>query len=387
MKSGIIALALSYILSQFFRSFLAVLAPSLAVDIGAQPDDLSRASAAFFLTFAAAQIPVGWSLDHFGPRRTATLPFAVFAGGGALAVAFAQTPLAIQIGMALIGLGVAPTLMASYFIFLRTYSAAAFATLAGSIVGFGSLGNLFGTIPLAEAVETIGWRAAMQIVAGLTLLGAASIWLFVRDPERVEGQSAKGGFTELLRIRALWPVIVMIFVGYAPSISLRGVWMGPYLQDTFGLATRQIGWATMAMALAMLIALVALGPLDRWLNRKKGLILTCAVISAVCFTLLPFAGSLTSAIVLFIVIGWTGSIYPLLVSHGIAFVPRHLTGRGTSLLNLFSIGGVSVLQWLAARLYHGSYTPVFLMFAGALAVGVVIYSFARLSKPESVKLS
>ncbi|MEO8530774.1 MAG: MFS transporter, partial [Deltaproteobacteria bacterium] len=301
---------MSYILSQFFRSFLAVLAPSLELDIGAAADDLSRASAAFFLTFAAAQIPVGWSLDHVGPRRTATLPFAIFGGGGALFVAFAQTPLAVEIGMGLIGLGVAPILMATYFILLRTYPTAAFATMAGMFVGFGSLGNLFGSIPLAEAVETIGWRTAMQIVAGLTLLGAIAIWIFVRDPERVEGQSAKGGFIELLRIRALWPIIIMIAVSYAPSISMRGVWMGPYLKDTFALTTREIGWSTMAMALAMIAALVALGHIDRWFNRKKTLIISCGILNVILFVALPFVPTLGPAIIMFILIGWFGSIYP-----------------------------------------------------------------------------
>ena len=381
MKIALSALAVSYILSQFFRAYLAVLAPDLAADIGAGPDDLSEASSWFFLAFAAAQIPVGWSLDHFGPRRTAALPFALFGGGGALVVASAQSPVGVELGMALIGLGMSPVLMASYFIILRTYPPAIFASFAGAFVAFGSLGNLFGTIPLAAAVEWIGWRHSMQVVGGLTLIGAASIWIFVRDPERTPGPMSKGGFTELLRMPALWPIMAMILVAYAPAISLRGVWMGPYLEDTFGLTTRQIGWATMGMALAMMVSLLALGPISRVLGRPRTLVVGCSLVSAIGIAALPFAPGVSSAIALFVVIGLLGSTYPLIVSHGMQFVPKHLTGRGTSLLNLFSIGGVSLLQWLAARVYSGSYNPVFWTIAVFLAAGTIVSLFSR-EKPE-----
>jgi MFS family permease len=57
-------------LSQFYRSFLAVLTPALTADLGATKADLSLASGIYFLTFALAQFPIGVSLDRFGPRLT-----------------------------------------------------------------------------------------------------------------------------------------------------------------------------------------------------------------------------------------------------------------------------------------------------------------------------
>ena len=68
MYLGIAILCIAYILSQFFRSFLAVLSSVLANDIGAQPDDLAYALGLLFFVFAVMQIPVGWGLDRFGPR-------------------------------------------------------------------------------------------------------------------------------------------------------------------------------------------------------------------------------------------------------------------------------------------------------------------------------
>ena len=82
MRAGIAALLGAYVLSQFYRAFLAVLAPILAVDLSARAEELAQASGWWFLTFALMQIPVGWALDTIGPRRTTTVLLVV--GGAAL---------------------------------------------------------------------------------------------------------------------------------------------------------------------------------------------------------------------------------------------------------------------------------------------------------------
>ena len=83
MKAGLVFLVLAYVLSQFYRAFLAVMAPALQTDIGAGPEVLSMASGLWFIAFAAMQIPVGWSLDTIGPRCTAATLLGIGGGGGA----------------------------------------------------------------------------------------------------------------------------------------------------------------------------------------------------------------------------------------------------------------------------------------------------------------
>ena len=73
MRKGLVLLCLAYVLSQFFRAFLAVLTQLLQDDICATADDLAFASGMLFLSFAAMQIPVGEALDRVGPRLTAAV--------------------------------------------------------------------------------------------------------------------------------------------------------------------------------------------------------------------------------------------------------------------------------------------------------------------------
>src|SRR5690606_374110 len=128
--AGIVALAVSYVLSQFYRSFLAVLTPALSTEIGATNTELSIASGTWFLGCALAQCAVGIWLDRFGPRRTTAVLLGLCASAGAVLLTLATAPWMIIAAMGLIGLGCAPVLMAAVFIIAKTYSPGRFAVLA-----------------------------------------------------------------------------------------------------------------------------------------------------------------------------------------------------------------------------------------------------------------
>ena len=264
MQAGLVILCLAYVLSQFFRAFLAVLTADLGRDIGATPEDLAFASGLWFLVFAAMQIPVGWALDQVGPRRTAAILLMIGGAGGAALFAVATTPLHVALAMALIGIGCSPVLMASYFIFAREFPPAKFATLAAVMLGVGSVGNLVASYPTALAVEWVGWRATLAGLAIISAGVAAGIWFTVNDPKRVETEH-KGSLLDLLKEPALWTILPLMLVAYAPSGALRGLWAGPYLLDIFGLSITQVGQATLIMGAAMIAGTFAYGPLDRLL--------------------------------------------------------------------------------------------------------------------------
>ncbi len=386
MQIGLLLLALAYVLSQFFRAFLAVLAVPLEAELGLGPDVLATASGFWFLSFAAMQIPVGWALDTLGPRRTAGWLLLIGGGGGAAMFALAQTPLHLYGAMILIGIGCSPVLMASFYIFARSYAPARFATLAALMVGVGTVGNLMSSYPMAFASETIGWRAAMWGLA-LACAGVAfGILLVVRDPDKPEGE-AKGSLLDLLRMRALWLILPIMFVNYAPIGAVRGLWIGPYLRDVFALSVSQIGIATLTMSLAMIAGTLIYGPLDRILGTRKWVAFGGNAITALLLVVL-IAFSDTNpwlSVAILAGIGFFGASYPVIIAHARGFFPAHLTGRGVTLMNLLGISGVGVIQFASGRL-HGAwsgsaadvpYIAIFVFLAAALVLGLVLYAPSR----------
>jgi MFS family permease len=388
MRIGLIVLVLGYVLSQFYRAFLAVLTPALEADLGATAADLSYASGLWFIVFAVMQIPVGEALDRFGPRITAVVLFSLGGAGGALVFAMAQTPAHIAWAMALIGIGCSPVLMAAYYIFAKMYPAVMFSTLAGATIGFGSLGNLASSAPMAWAVEAFGWRETMVALAVLTLLVSIALWLVVKDPPKTASTGPRGSVLDILKIKALWLIFPMMFVNYAPAAGLRGLWVGPYGTDVFGADTSMIGTMTLVMGLAMIVGNFAYGPMDRVFGTRKWVVFVGNTLGAVgCFALFALHGltSVWTATALLALVGLAGASFPLMIAHARPFFPEHLTGRGVTLMNLFGIGGVGIMQIVTGRLMtfwqdtkgdSEAYASLFGFYGIAMCCGLAIYVFS-----------
>lgn len=389
LTPGIIALILAYMLSQFYRAFLAVLTPVLQAELAATPGDLALSSGLWFIAFALMQPAVGWALDRVGPRRTVAVALALGGAGGAAVFALASAPWHLHLAMILLGIGCSPALMGSYFIIAREFPPARFGTLAGVVVGIGSLGNILGAAPLVALIEATGWRGALWGMAGVTLVIAALVAALVRDPARLGGAHGAGSLREVLGLRALWFIFPLFTVSYSASAAIRGLWAGPYLEQVFQADATLIGRATLAMGLAMVIGNFLIGPLVRAVGSLRRTILWANAVAALTLGVLALwpAAGLAQAVVLLALVGLSGAGYVLLMAHGRAFLPPHLVGRGVTLMNMFSIGGVAAMQFGSRPIYQAMagtnpatiYTAVFAFFAVPLAIGTVLY----LKTPEA----
>jgi predicted MFS family arabinose efflux permease len=385
MRVGIAALVCGYLLSQFYRAFLAVLAPVLTTELGATPAELASASGWWFLAFAAMQLPIGLALDRLGPRRTAGGLMLVGAVG-AVVFALATQPWHLDLAMALIGIGCAPVLMAGYFIFARSFPPAVFGTMAGVMIGVGAMGNVAASLPLSAAVEAFGWRETVWGLAVFTGLVALAILALVRDPLRLEDH-AKGSVLDLLRMPAIWPILAMMAVCYMPIAGLRGLWVGPYFSDVHGFDAGQIGQVGLWIGLAMVLGNFAYAPLDRWVGSRKWVIFTGNALTALClFGLWAFVDAPPIvATGLLVAAGLFGASFPMVVAHGRAFIPPHLMGRGVTLLNLFGIAPIGLAQIVTGRIHAATpatpvaapYEAVFLFFAVVTAAGLAVYLMSQ----------
>ncbi len=390
---GIIILAAAYIISHFYRSFLAVLSPQLSVELGLNPAHLSDALGAWFAAFALSQFLVGVMLDKFGPRWTTAGLFAICGSGGGMLFSLAQSYFEVLFGMVLLGIGCAPILMASVYIFKRSYDGRKFATLASTFIAVGLLGNILGASPLAHAMETFGWRAVMMGLSGITLLLSVSMIFWVKDPQVLSTtEGIKGGYLEILKMKELWLILPLVFVNYGVTGGIRGLWAGPYLDLVHGISAIDIGKIMLAMAIAMTVGSFAYGPADRIFNSRKWVVLgggMCSLISLLYWNLNPDVAPISVAVIL-VVIGFCSLFYGLLMAHATANIPAHMAGRGVTLVNFFNMGGVGIMQWISSEVYRrqvdettvlDGFSGVLMFYFIALTVALAIYAFSKDSKP------
>ena len=385
-------LLFAYVLSQFYRAFLAVIAADLGRDLGAGPADLGAMSAAWLWTFALAQIPLGYALDRFGARLTlGTVLFA--AAVGAAALALARTSGSAIVAMGLIGLGCAPILMAGYVILARTFPARDFALMSSLLLGFGCLGDPLSSTPLVAAVAAWGWRGAVWVSAGVTAACAAAVLVVLPDPPRppipAGGGSFVRGLLDTIKLRDLWPLLPITFVSYAVVIAVRSLWITAYLASVHGFDLAAQSRAALAMGLAIAAGAALYGPLERALGRPKLIVTAGVSVTAGAFLLLAAFGADSAALasMLLVLIGLAGVTYAILMAHARAFFPVHLLGRGVTFMNLLFIGGGGFLQSVSGRYVQAAhaanvspgliYGRMFAAFGALLLAAVAIYAASR----------
>lgn len=344
--------ASGYFLSYLYRSVNAVISGRLSDDLGLSASDLGLLTAAYFLTFACFQLPLGVLLDRYGPRRVQTVLLLAAAAG---AVTFAQGDGLAQLiaGRALIGLGVAGCLMASFKAVTLWFDQDRWPLLNGCVLAMGGLGATMATEPVELAMHLTDWRGLFLLLAGITVLVALAIYFVV--PERRD-QPAPTGFAEQLdgvrrifRSRAYWALAPMAAASMSTGLAIHSLWAGPWLRDVAGLTQPEIARYLLFTAIALTIGFVIGGVLADRL-RKLGIGLEALLIADVVI----FAG-IQAVLVLrldveavwpWIAFGFfsnLGSVYafPLLARS----FPLGYAGRANTAVNLVMFFGVFGVQF------------------------------------------
>lgn len=383
---------LGYMLSQFYRSFLAVIAPEMAADIGLDASALANIAAAWFAVFALAQFPLGVALDRIGPRRT--VPAMMLAAiVGAAMLANARTAWHCILANGLIGLGCSPLLMGGLYVLARTHKPERFGYLVANLIGLGSLGNLLAATPLSYAAGTLGWRGAFMVMALITCAVAILTYWLVEDPPAVSQPDTSGsilaGLGEILAMRQFWPLIPISLFSYGAVLTERGLWIGPWLTQVFGLDALQRGNAALAMAIAMSLGALGYGALDRVEGRRQWLVCGGSLVAASGFVVLWLVPqpNVWTATAIIAVIGFAGLNVPLVTAHARMFFPDRLLGRGITFTNFLMMGGAGLVQWVSG-LYVASlqasgmqaanvFAQLHLALGLTIAIPAAIYMRAR----------
>jgi MFS family permease len=391
-----------YFLSQFFRTSNAIIAPDLIRDLKLNAETLGLLGGAFFYSFALFQIPMGPMLDRIGPRLIISysvilgaLGSFLFAIGGSFTTALA--------GRILIGLGMASVLMGTMKVFILDFPPNQFATLVGTILAIGTLGNILATSPLAYLNSTIGWRTTFILAAGVTALFAfSSLWI-LRGKDRSGGKpdpdlSPKqeiGVFQSvgmILRTLSFWQIGFVAFFRYGTFVGLQGLWLGPYLIDIKRYAPVQAGHLLILMAVGTIIG----GPLggrlsDQIFHSRKGVALLGVCLY--CVSLFPLTGILKIQNplwfgVTFFFLGFFNSFGILVFSHAKELFPVAISGTVMTFVNFFTMAGGAVFMPVLGKViesfprvgnsypseaYHFSFLLCFL----GMAFSVVFYAFSR----------
>lgn len=365
-----IPFGLGYLLSYLYRTVNAMIAPDLVRDLGLDPASLGLLTSAYFLAFAALQLPVGLLLDRYGPRRVEA-GLLLVAACGAFLFARADGLTGLLIGRALIGAGVAACLMAAFKAFALWFPVERLALANGIQMVSGGIGALAATTPVEFALRFTDWRGVFLCVSGLTLLAAILIFIIVPEkesqtqPEPFNRQLA--GLRQVFTNRQFWRLAPWAFTAQSAYLSLIGLWSGPWLRDIAGLERAGVANVLMGIAIAMTLGYLFFGSLADWLGRRGVSTQAVASTGMLLFMLVQLLLILCPTIapsLLWLGFGFLGTACILPYAVIARIFPAQLTGRANTALNLMVFLSAFSAQWLVGVIINlwpetatGGYDP------------------------------
>jgi MFS family permease len=346
-----------YYMAYLFRSINAVMASPLATELGLGAGDLGLLTSVYFLTFAAAQIPIGILLDRYGPRRVQSSLMVVAALGSAL-FAVSENFSMLLLGRALIGLGVASALTAGMQALVLWFPRERVPLLNGLMIMLGALGAVTATWPAELLLASIGWRELFGLLAALTAVWAILVHVVVPEAAPAKSKAVSVGLKKVFGDPRFWRLAPLSASCIGTAWALQGLWAAQWFTDVDGFDRAEVVRHLFMMAIALSVGALGLGiAADRLRRRGVGPEVLLGSVATV-FIAIQLALILRLPLpsyVLWSGVAATGAATVLSYATLAEYFPKELTGRANGALNLFHIAvafavqyatGLVIQQWI-----------------------------------------
>lgn len=403
-RYGVALLMLAAIAVNYLdRTVMSAAAPEMMKDLGIGSTEMGFIMSAFFLSYAAFQIPAGWLADRIG-QRICLVAAVVWWSLATAATAGARTISGLVGARLFMGIGEAGVYPCNAGITAKWFPDRE----RGRVTALFDSGSKFGTaftMPfVAWMVSVYGWKIPFIVCGAVGIVWAAAWLAYYQDPEKHkfvnaaelkyirDGQAKKEGIDKhqpmkwyaLFQYRNVQAMCLGFFL-FNYSMYFFITWFPTYLVQERGMQLMTMGWMAMLPPLCGILAQWAGGIFTDYMYAKTGNLTKSRKINLVfgmlAATAITFAGLVESNVV---------AIALLCVSYGgLSFAaaalwslpgdvaPRNMTSVLGGIQNCASnIGGVLgpiVTGYIIAA--SGSFMYALAVSGGACLLAAITYAF------------
>jgi predicted MFS family arabinose efflux permease len=355
---------------------IAALLPSLVKSFGITVSTAGLLVVVYSFAAAVASFFSGTLSDHYGRRRFLLAGVAFFAVAS-LAASHSRSLNELMLARALTGLA-AGTLSTCSITFAADWFPY---NVRGRAIGLISsayfAAPILGVPIAAQIADRFGWRRAFLFFAGLAVVTAVAT---LRLPlERLNPQPStekmRGAVEAFRTFLSRRDTAAALGIAFLVSGGLVGflTYIGQWLNGSFGLSTRTIGWVFM-LGGVVAVGSAPLGGIlsDRW--GKRAVSILSNIVLVVALAMIPFLPW-----------GWTLLAAFALASLGAAFrqgpltalmtemVPAAQRGSFIAMRNISSQMGIGATAYVGGLLFqHSGYAAVTTLCAAMTAVVVLL---------------
>ena len=343
--------ALGYFISNLLRAITATIAPELVSEFNLNSGELGLLGGAYFLGFASVQIPLGYLLDHKGPRKIVSY-FLLLSIIGIILFSFSQNLTILLISRILIGVGVGACLMGPLTAYRIWFQDETQQRANSWMLMVGAIGMLSSSLPVQYFLPVIGWRSIFLILALLTLICIILIIIFI---PKWETKSFKNEQFNENKLSTVWKnslfksLIPMGFFSYGGLFAIQTLWAGPWMIKVSGYTPDESAQGLFLIYFSMLISFLCWGyfvpKFSKNVNDAIRLLRIGAPLNLIVLALIIYLGPKAGSIhwALFIV----SSIFLSLTQPavGMAFSLKN-AGKALTSFNLLIFIGAFFIQWI-----------------------------------------
>jgi len=342
--------AFGFFISNLLRSITATLTPVLTLEFDLTAGNLGLLAGGYFLGFSLMQIPAGYLLDKYGPKKVVAY-LLLIALISTISFAFAKNFTGLLISRFFIGVGVAACLMGPLTGY-RVWFEEKYQQRANSwMLMVASFGFVISTLPVQILLPVIGWRSIFLLIVILILLSIILIVLFIpswknHNDIEVNKQSAK--ISDVWKNKFFISLMPIAFFNYGGVQAMQTLWAGPWMLNVTGYSPLDsatgLFWINITMLIAFLVWGYILPKLSSYGIDSMKIVKFGLPVSYIIFFFIIVMGQKAGATMFTIYI--LSSIVLSLTQPAVALsFPQNLAGKSLTSFNVFIHSGTFFVQW------------------------------------------
>jgi len=395
---GFVLLYVAFLISYVDRAAISLALAQIGKDYNLQAADLGIVISAFFLGYAAMQIPGGWLADRFGSKYVIVIAIAMWSVF-TVTTSFAWSLTSLIVIRLIFGITEGAFPPASTKGVAEMFDRPDRPKFAALLVSSNYAGSMLAPLIMAPLIIALGWRHAFEVI-GFAGVAFALIYYFLVPHRRPAADTVTAGATaasqakkaemrELLKNPFLWQLLT---VWFGLSCVNKGLdsWMPTYLLQQRGLDLKAVGFLT---PIPFLLATIATA-IGGWVmtkffsEREKYLLIGSSVLTGI-FLYAMYKSETIAALIFYqsLVYFFKSFVLATVIALPTKILPDHQIGTGIGMVNF---GGQSAGFIAPAAMGFlvtgtGSFDAAFNFLLVMTALAVLVASTIRTRAPQYVQ--
>jgi sugar phosphate permease len=395
-KVGFVLLYLAYMISYIDRAAISLALAQIGKDFNLGASDLGIVISAFFLGYAAMQIPGGWLADRFGSKYVIVLAIAAWSVFTVM-TSFAWSLASLVVIRLIFGLTEGAYPSASVKAVTEMFDKPSRPKLSALLVSSNYAGSMLAPLIMAPLLIAFGWRHAFEVIGFAGVAFALAYFVLVphirsaagSEPVTSQAPVKKASKRELLTNPFLWQLLT---VWFGLSCVNKGLdsWMPTYLLQQRGLDLKAVGMLT---PIPFVLATIATA-IGGWImtkffaDREKYLLIGSATLTGI-FLYAMYKSETVTALIFFqsLVYFFKSFVLATVIALPTKILPDDQIGTGVGMVNFGgqSAGFVApaVMGFLVTG--TGSFDAAFDFLLVMTALSVLVAMTIRTREPQLVQ--